>query len=266
MSYLSMRFSFMLLGILFVVASACEDQLLDGSASLPLMNFNMTQADTSSIDRETLEKYRTDAGTLAVQYVKKRDSTVIRIPDKIVNTFYSGLLHIHNSPSEDARLVTRTYSIRPRSFGAAYDLSFSFDSSASWGKAWAEGKRLSGNEAIDELITAYNLQLEKVFKYESLGKSVARFSSHKPLNMEALARLFEKQTEIQDADASSFLVGGSPDLQADVNPRSLEFTFSLGWGDCPAGCIYHHFWRFHVFRDGRVLLADEYGDPLSEYR
>lgn len=37
----------------------------------------------------------------------------------------------------------------------------------------------------------------------------------------------------------------------------------VGWGDCPAGCIYEHEWRFNVSAEGDVSLEVEAGDPLD---
>ena len=41
-----------------------------------------------------------------------------------------------------------------------------------------------------------------------------------------------------------------------------EVSLTLGWGDCPAGCINHHTWVFDVAADGSVTKAGESGDPL----
>jgi len=40
-----------------------------------------------------------------------------------------------------------------------------------------------------------------------------------------------------------------------------HYGFSFGWGDCPAGCIYRHYWDYTVV-DGSVTLVREGGDPL----
>lgn len=261
-----MRYSGLLLFLGMIVFIACESQVLNGVDEFPLMNVEMTPADTTSLDAEMLRQCRRDAGTMAGQYVNERDSTAIRIPDKIVDTFYHGLLHIYNSSAEDARLVTHTYSIHSRQFGMAFDLTFSYDSSASWGKAWSEGNRLTGNEAIDELILEYDLTFERFYDFGAWGEHTVRFTSSKPLNMPALARVFKQQTEIDEAYASSFLVGGGSNLSANVSYRGIEYIFTLGWGDCPAGCINYHSWKFRVASNGGVTLADEYGNSLDSYR
>ena len=41
-----------------------------------------------------------------------------------------------------------------------------------------------------------------------------------------------------------------------------EVLIRIGWGDCPAGCINEHLWRYAVARGGRVELTKEEGDPL----
>ncbi len=36
-----------------------------------------------------------------------------------------------------------------------------------------------------------------------------------------------------------------------------HYTFKHGYGDCPSGCLYEHYWEFHV-DGGTVNLVDEY--------
>ncbi len=47
-----------------------------------------------------------------------------------------------------------------------------------------------------------------------------------------------------------------------ISYKNEIYTFEQGWGDCPAGCIYAHFWDFKV-EGGAVTLLDSYGSPLS---
>ena len=41
-----------------------------------------------------------------------------------------------------------------------------------------------------------------------------------------------------------------------------ELTITIGWGDCPAGCINKHQWLFRVTPDAVITLVSETGDPL----
>lgn len=41
-----------------------------------------------------------------------------------------------------------------------------------------------------------------------------------------------------------------------------EVLIRIGWGDCEAGCINEHLWRYAVARDGGFELTKEEGDAL----
>lgn len=41
---------------------------------------------------------------------------------------------------------------------------------------------------------------------------------------------------------------------------AIEVT--IGWGDCPAGCIERHVWTYEVKPDGTVTMKSEAGDPV----
>jgi len=43
---------------------------------------------------------------------------------------------------------------------------------------------------------------------------------------------------------------------------AYRITITIGWGDCPSGCISYHTWVHQVTADGAVTLLDESGDPL----
>ena len=39
-------------------------------------------------------------------------------------------------------------------------------------------------------------------------------------------------------------------------------TVTVGWGDCPAGCIERHTWQYAVAPDGTVTLQAEDGGSV----
>lgn len=59
------------------------------------------------------------------------------------------------------------------------------------------------------------------------------------------------------------MIGGSRWWKAtplDGGGWSIEVT--IGWGDCPAGCIERHVWTYEVRPTGAVELVSESGDPV----
>lgn len=59
--------------------------------------------------------------------------------------------------------------------------------------------------------------------------------------------------------------GTDPGSYYEARPldTGFEVTVHLGWGDCMAGCIYGHDWRFAVSVGGDLRLIEESGDPLD---
>jgi len=81
------------------------------------------------------------------------------------------------------------------------------------------------------------------------------------LNFEALyhpvvlASIYGQVEGIVSASAGG--IGGDG---SDIFTQQLGlYTFKEGWGDCPSGCMFNHFWEFSV-NGGVVVLIDEYGD------
>lgn len=76
--------------------------------------------------------------------------------------------------------------------------------------------------------------------------------------------------------ATNSLFAGAMPLTPDVIGASKWWTatpladggytieLTIGWGDCPAGCINRHVWTFEVDGNGAVRLIGETGDPVPE--
>jgi hypothetical protein len=45
---------------------------------------------------------------------------------------------------------------------------------------------------------------------------------------------------------------------------AYEISVTLGWGDCPAGCINRHTWVFDVAADGTVKPVGDTGDAVPD--
>jgi len=60
------------------------------------------------------------------------------------------------------------------------------------------------------------------------------------------------------------LIGQAHTWEAVETATGWDVTFEVGWGDCFAGCISRHVWRYAVSRAGEVELLEEGGDPLDE--
>jgi len=64
----------------------------------------------------------------------------------------------------------------------------------------------------------------------------------------------------QDPD----LIGASAWYEVSAAVVGWRVTVTIGWGDCPAGCINRHAWVYDVDGTGTVTLVEEMGDPLED--
>jgi hypothetical protein len=62
----------------------------------------------------------------------------------------------------------------------------------------------------------------------------------------------------RDAD----LIGQSAWYEVTDASDGWRVQVYIGWGDCPAGCISHHIWLYHISRGGTVELLSQEGEPL----
>ena len=107
----------------------------------------------------------------------------------------------------------------------------------------------------------YELELDSYNKWRWSHAAFAVLFSETPVNIIALASLFKSADGVNHAEINGFL-GDDDNITAEDNRSHLEFKFSVGWGDCPAGCIQRHFWKFNVHPDGTVEYTGSEGSPL----
>lgn len=47
-----------------------------------------------------------------------------------------------------------------------------------------------------------------------------------------------------------------------LSDGGFRIELTIGWGDCPAGCINRHVWTYDVAADGTLKLVSETGDDV----
>ena len=206
--------------------------------------------------------YIEDASRLALREifsVGSNDTSKVEIPQDLVNTIYNGFLHLYNSESAARDSVFKLYLIHTFRAPAMHSLIVSVDSAKEWVKSWREGNRLTGNKKIDDIMNEYDLELDNY--YEWPWSHAAVLFSEKPVNLLALAALFEPVDGVGYSEPNGY-AGDGNNITALDEESHWEYTFSVGWGDCPAGCISRHYWNFNVHPDGTVEFTGSAGSPL----
>ncbi len=83
------------------------------------------------------------------------------------------------------------------------------------------------------------------------------------LAAQAAALVFASQDISRMAPLQTDAVGQSAWYEASADATGFVVTITAGAGDCQAGCIEQHVWRYHVDHDGTVTLLAEEGDDIG---
>jgi len=92
------------------------------------------------------------------------------------------------------------------------------------------------------------------------GNWAALESGHS-LNTVALGNAFATIDGVNYAAPDSF-GGDGNNIEMTEYGTEITLKYSVGWGDCPAGCISRHYWEFRINEDCEVEFLGNSGDPL----
>ena len=190
--------------------------------------------------------YREDAAQLALRYQLDvaRDSSTVELPEDLVESLYAALVRARASAAGDSVAGIHTFPFR-----STHEVIVGAVPGAGWTAGWREGRALTGYEPVDALVRRYELSLDAFHDFPWGDTAVLR--SETPLNTVALGRRFGAAPEVRYGEPNGYLGDGN-DIRAERLDGAWRLAFSVGWGDCPAGCIYRRTWTFVVGDGGEV--------------
>ncbi len=183
----------------------------------------------------------------------------IKLEEQNIISYYNDLINIYNHCySISNSFFENISSIHTFYAQTLYYLTVSVDTSKVWVEEWLNGNMDTGIAGIDSLIANYVTEI--LFIFESQGGYTFRLKTNVPINYFALKDKLEKTAEFRYIEPE-IMVGESNHISfTDGNQKIYQYT--IGWGDCPSGCIYHYHWKIKV-TDQVITLLEEYGDPLK---
>jgi len=205
------------------------------------------------------EAYRDDAARLALRYETQGGDPAAYpadIPTAYATALYSALIHVYTATGVAATdSVTSLYRVHTFGMPVTRELYLEVDTTLAWVRALQGGALPTGNTQVDQLLARFGLTLA------SFSFDVPVLRARQPLNMAAVAVLFEGIPGVLSA-APNGLFGDGDDVRASAAPNGWRLEYSVGSGDCPAGCLARHAWTFLVTPDGNVTFQGSSGAPL----
>jgi len=227
-------------------------------------NLKYSAKDLKPLSDSTEALYHDDAafvefGQIIKDSVKKYEQ--VELNEDTIKSYYNDLLYIYNNSYKISNSFFE-YATSLHSLGdqTLYHISVSVDTNKNWANNWVEGIKNTGIIKIDSIINDYNLEVNFVFKSDSIYWF--QIKSSKPINYISLMEKFKNTNEFINIEPTVFIGTGS-NISLSKENQIRYYKYYYGWGDCPSGCINHHYWIV-ALKDNQVELTDEGGEPLSQ--
>ena len=222
------------------------------------------QAQDAQVPDIVKHQYREDATELALRLLVQEGETSgsgVELPADLIQTLYNALIQVYQATDEPARNAVVDYNIHAVPRVNTRELLVGVDSTKAWTQAWRNGKRLTGNAEIDALMEQFDLDLKQ---YLSVS-NIAVLRTGRQFNTPAIAKLFNGIQGVQYANVNGVLTDGG-DIQAEFKGNYWQLKYSIGFGDCMAGCSDRTTWTFNVYPDSGVQFAGRSGSRLPSPR
>jgi len=243
-----MRVSFLL--TVAVMLAACD------TATAP--RSMQSSVDDSRVPAELRAAYLEDGSRLALRDLLANGFSEVPIPQDAVRPYYNALVLVYATalPARDTVVdVYRIHTMGP----ATRSLLLQLLGNEPWVQHLARREIPTGDPTVDTLLTRYSLSVGSAYTMQN-GDVLLTLAPPEPLNMQALAGLFHGITGVRFAEPNN-LVGDGNDMSGLIDGSRVLLDYSVGYGDCPSGCIARRFYHFAVRDDGTVEYLGASGAP-----
>jgi hypothetical protein len=131
------------------------------------------------------------------------------------------------------------------------------DAAAPWRADWSRGFLTTGEAALDAALTDWRARTVSELGDPSDGTVVYVLTFDQWMNVEKLAAALRPLSpRLLAVEVNGYFGDGD-----DIEVTDTGYRFRKGWGDCPAGCVNHHYWS--AVRTGSSWNITESGTPLE---
>jgi hypothetical protein len=223
-------------------------------------SFFPSTPDDSQLPAPLRAAYLEDATRLALRDLLAGGYAEIPIPRDAVQPYYDALVLVYNATGLPARdSVVDAYRIHTFPWPTTRSLMLWAAGSEAWVQRLARRELPTGEPTVDSLLSRYSLSVGSVYTMHD-GDVLLTLGASEPLNVTALAPLFGGITGVRYSEPNG-PVGDGNDIQGSTNASAVRLAYSVGYGDCPAGCISRRFYNFSVQADGTVEYLGASGAP-----
>lgn len=209
--------------------------------------------------------YQQDAALLTLRdmaQLQPIQEAPVELPTASVAAYERALTWLYHSSGAARDSVVDLFAIHAWPTPELHEIVVTVDDTYAWTTRWRMGEALTGEPAIDQLVSTYQLS---VLSWRSTGSDGASVLLSTPLslNAAALGRSFVGIPGVRGG-YPNVKGGGGNDITGEEQAGAWFLTFSRGWEDCLSGCQNRHSWRFRVSAEGVVEYLGSEGPDLPD--
>lgn len=259
------KFCLFLITIISFFIVGCENTAYEdkNSTNDNYLNKQISNVNKDIVPDSILERYKKEAEILTARLIQadpKLSSSLIRLPNSVIQLFTNALIQVYNANNIAARdVVIEQYNISVFPQPVTNYFYVKVDTAKLWVKKWLSGNLYTGFNDIDTLVDNYKLTV----KSNLILPSATYFflNCEESLNLLAFCNLLDDINGIDEASPEG-TIGDGNNITAEIFDNYVELNYSYGFGDCPAGCISRHYWKFRIYYSGVVQFIGESGTPI----
>ena len=231
--------------LLFLFALACDDKL--------------PEIELEEIDYYIQEAYFDDTVELYIREIlgnpKHFNYNDPKLDEKELNKILSVFQAVYNLEIPETDTVFNFYNIHALKCNCTKSIVMHVNAEAPEIIKLANGEIPTGNQKLDYLLEIYEFDSVRT-SYGYPQFSWISVNTEKTYNLLPIIKEFEKIPSIVLAENNGGCFDGN-NVKLEREKDKTTIDFSIGRGDCPAGCIYRKHWVFAV-ENGLARLVKVY--------
>ena len=207
--------------------------------------------------------YEFDAKILAARQMQG-DPTYInetKIDPALTNFYLEKLVAVYNAANFAAGdSVTKCLPIHVFPEAIVNWFVIGLDTNDEWVQALQMDVFPTGYAVFDSLFMDLELEVKTIIG--SSNPVIVILETENCLHLEGVINAFQDLNGVNFVEPD-YLIGDGNNITAQVENGYTDLIFEHGWGDCPSGCIFSHFWQIRVDDDCAVEFIDSWGNPVD---
>jgi hypothetical protein len=214
-------------------------------------------AQDCQVQQRIVDDYTEDAKLLALREIYSDRSHYyadsITIPSDLINNYIDILSVVYDMNNDVTDTLFNLYQIHAFPDIPYMEIGMMADTSYDWINNYLNDSLVSGNSKFDSLMLKYDFKLQS---YHHLNTTTfIQITTSDYLNLYPIVDSLEMIQGLSSVSAITSWAGDGNDIEILYRNDTAYVDFSIGWGDCPSGCINRRYWKFAVIECEGVYLG-----------